>query len=71
MPEQKGAANTLIYILAHQNRQSADASWKAFREDPNWVAVKKASEDRAGGSLTVPDGVISVFMTPTDYSPTK
>ena len=71
MPEQKGAANTLIYILAHQNRESADASWKAFREDPNWVAVKKASEDSAGGSLTVPDGVISVFMTPTDYSPTK
>jgi len=71
MDRDKGADNTLIYIVAHKNKEAADASWKAFREDPDWVAVKKASEEKAGGSLTVPDGVKSVFMTPTDYSPTK
>jgi len=71
MPNEKDANNTLIYILAHKSKEASDTSWKAFREDPAWVAAKKASEEKAGGSLTVPDGVKSVFMTPTDYSPTK
>jgi len=68
---QKGADNTLIYILAHRSKEGADAAFKAFREDPEWVQVRKASEEKAGGSLTVQDGVQSVFMKPTDYSPTK
>jgi hypothetical protein len=67
----QGADDTLIYILAHKSREAAAASFKAFREDPHWVAVRKASEEKAGGSLTVKDGVTSVFMKPTDYSPTK
>jgi len=71
MPNEKDADNTLIYILAHKSKEASGASWKAFREDPVWVAAKKASEEKAGGSLTVPDGVKSVFMAPTDYSPTK
>ena len=54
-----------------KNKEAATASWKSFRDDPVWVAARKASEEKAGGSLTVPDGVKSVFMVPTDYSPTK
>ena len=69
MDKDKGADNTLIYIVAHKSKQAADASWKSFREDPIWVAAKKASEEKAGGSLTVPDGVKTVIMAPTDYSP--
>jgi len=69
--KEKGADNTLIYIVAHQNKETAEASWKAFRDDPVWVAARKASEEKAGGSLTAPDGVKSVFLAPTDYSPTK
>ena len=34
-------------------------------------AVKKASEEKAGGSLTVKDGVKSEFYKPTDYSPIR
>jgi len=71
LPDQKDAENTLIYMLAHASVDAAKASFEAFRADPEWVAVKKASEDKAGGSLTVPDGVKSVFMKPTDYSPTR
>ncbi len=71
MEKDKGADNTLIYIVAHKSKEASDASWKAFREDPVWADARKASEQKAGGSLTVPDGVKSVFMTPTDYSPTK
>ncbi len=66
-----GRGEKLIYLLAHQSKDAAAASFKAFRADPDWVAVKKASEEKAGGSLTVTDGVKSEFMVPTDYSPTK
>ncbi len=67
----KGAGKTLIYFLAHKDRDAAKKSWDAFRADPVWVAAKAATEKAAGGSLTIPDGVKSVFMTPTDFSPTK
>ena len=67
----KGAGKTLIYFLAHANRDAATKSWAAFRADPVWVAAKAASEKAAGGSLTVTDGVKSVFLAPTDFSPVK
>lgn len=66
-----GADDTLVYILAHKSREAAAASFKAFREDPDWIAARKASEAKAGGSLTVKDGVQSIFMKPTGYSPMK
>jgi hypothetical protein len=73
--EQKdGADNTLIYILAHKSRAAADETWKSFRADPDWIAAKKASEEKAGGPLTLQpqaEGVKSTYMTPTDYSPAK
>ncbi|MEO8425707.1 MAG: NIPSNAP family protein [Verrucomicrobiota bacterium] len=71
MDKDKGADNTLIYILAHKSKEAAAASFKAFGQNPAWVAAKKSSEDKAGGSLTVKDGVKSVFMVATDYSPTR
>jgi hypothetical protein len=67
MDKEKGSADTLIYILAHKSKEAADASFSAFRADPAWVEAKKASE--ANGPLTTK--VESVFMAPTDYSPTK
>lgn len=70
-PDQKGVDDTLIYLLAHKSKEAAAASFNAFREDPDWIAAKNASEKQGGGSLTVKDGVKSVFLTPTDYSPTK
>ncbi len=64
-----GAGETLIYIVTHKDKDAAAASWKAFREDADWVKAKSASE--TDGPLTVKDGVQSVYMVPTDYSPTK
>ena len=67
-----GRDNTLIYLLAHKSREAAAESFANFRKDPDWIAVRKASEEKAGGSLTVAtNGVTSIFMTPTDYSPTR
>ena len=69
---QPGADNKLIYLLAHRSEQAAAESFKAFRTDPEWTKAKTASEAAAGGSLTTsPDGVLSLFLKPTDYSPTK
>ena len=69
-PDQKNADNTLVYLLAHASVDAAKASFDAFRADPDWIAAKKASEEIGGGSLTTPDGVKSVFLKATDYSPT-
>ncbi|CAN5921751.1 hypothetical protein BH24BAC1_BH24BAC1_26710 [soil metagenome] len=65
----KGADNTLVYILAHRSEDAAKKSFDAFRQDPTWVKAREASEAQAGGSLTTK--VESVFMVPTDYSPTR
>ena len=67
MDGQPGAGEKLVYILAHKSRAAADASWKAFRSDPDWVKARAESEK---------DGPIvakleSVFLTATDYSPFK
>lgn len=71
MPDQKGADNTLLYFLAHKSAEAAKASFDGFRKDADWTAARTASEKEGGGSLTVPEGVKSVFLKATDYSPTK
>ena len=71
LKDQLGADNTLVYIVAHKSLDAAKASFGAFRQDPAWIAAKTASEDAAGGSLTAQDGVKSLFLKATDYSPMK
>lgn len=59
--------NTLIYIVAHESREAAEASWQAFLDDPEWQEVyAKSHED---GPIV--ENVESVFMTSTPYSPIK
>ncbi len=66
MDADQGHENTLIYLLAFPNREAAQKSWQAFRDDPAWQKVFRESQ---------PDGVplaakvTSVFLEPTDYSP--
>ena len=72
MKDQKSADEKLIYFLAHRNIDAAKTSFDAFRKDPDWTKVRTASEEKAGGPLTVKEGgVKSEFLKPTDYSPTK
>jgi hypothetical protein len=60
-----GADDKLVYILAFPSRADAQAAWKAFREDPEWVKVKADSE--ADGTPLAAK-IESVFLTATDYS---
>lgn len=58
---------TLVYVLAYPSRAAADASWKAFRADPEWQKVRAQSE--SNGPLTTK--IESWFVAPTDYSPLR
>ncbi len=69
-----GAATQLIYVLAHASKEAGQASFAAFRADPLWIEARAASEKAAGGSLTIEplsEGVKSIYMKPTDFSPIK
>jgi hypothetical protein len=65
--EKDGKENKLIYLLAFPSREAAAASWKAFRDDPEWQAVVKETEKNG----KINQKVESVFLDPTDYSPIK
>ena len=61
------AENTLIYVLEHDSREAAKASWAAFVADPEWLEARE---------LSISDGPIlvkveNVFMDATDYSMMK
>jgi hypothetical protein len=68
---EKGDDTTLVYMLAHKSQDAAKKSFDEFRQDPDWVKARKASEEKGGGSLTEKDGVKSEFLKATDYSPLK
>src|SRR5438552_17985399 len=38
------AEEAMYYVLAYPNKAAADASWKAFRDDPDWKKAKADSE---------------------------
>lgn len=61
------AANTLIYVLAHESRDAAAANWQAFVADPEWQSAYQQSV--ADGPIV--DKIDTVFMNPTEYSPIK
>lgn len=63
----KGAENTLVYLLAHKSRDAARKSFADFGNDPEWK--KARSESEANGKLV--EKVESVFLAATDYSPMK
>lgn len=65
-PKDKGD-EVMVYILAYPSREAADKSWKAFREDPDWIKAKENSE-KSGPIVKKAE---SVFLNPTDYSPIK
>ena len=71
MPDQPGATDTLIYLVAYKDEDSRSAAFGSFREDEDWKTARAASEERAGGSLTVKGGVQSQFLVPTDFSPMR
>lgn len=65
--KKNGSDNTLIYFIAGESPAAITGSFRKFGKDPAWQKARKASE--VNGRLT--RKVVGVFMTPTDYSPTR
>ena len=65
------ASRTLLYILAHPSKEAGLKAFESFRADPEWIAAKAESEK--DGALTVPqpDGVKSIYLKATDFSPIR
>ncbi len=65
--DEEKAQDTLIYILEHASRERAEASWRAFIQDPEWREAAAASN--ADGPIL--GGFESEYMVATDYSPMR
>lgn len=63
----KNDDSKLYYMLAHKDKASRDASFKAFGADPEWQKAFKESEK--DGPLTTKGGIESILLNATDYSP--
>ena len=59
--------DTLVYILAHDSREAGQASWDAFRADPEWARV--AEESQRDGRIV--QNVDVLWLEATDYSQIK
>jgi hypothetical protein len=59
------AANMLVYVIAHKDEASKDASWAGFINDPEWTAVAKKSEENGKILAERPR---AIFMRETDFS---
>jgi hypothetical protein len=59
--------DTLVYIISHANRESANNSWRAFSQDPEWQKVNE--ESNANGPILL--SVDRRYMKAADFSPMK
>ena len=66
--DEPDSKDTLIYIIRHNSRKAAAASWKAFGADPEWRRVAKESQKDGAFLRARPE---STYMSATDYSAIK
>ncbi len=57
--------NTFVYILSHESREKAKENWSAFGADPEWKTLRSTAA--SPGQIKIQ----SIFITPTEFSPTK
>lgn len=71
VPGQAGMADKLTYLLAFPSLEARNQDWKAFSADPEWKKVAADSQKDGPILLPQPEGVVSVKLKPTGYSPLK
>ena len=59
--------NTLVYVVAHKDREAAAASWSAFGADPTWHTMRDASQEDG----RIVSNVVNLFLNPTSFSPVQ
>ena len=65
--DEEQAKRQLVYLLAFPSQEAAAKSCKDFQADPEWKAVKEASEKNGG----LVERIESVYLKPTSYSALK
>jgi hypothetical protein len=68
--DQEKMTDKMVYIMAYPSAAARTTMWAAFSQDPEWQKVSAESQVD-GQLLKSPGGVVSVQLTPTDYSPVK
>lgn len=66
-PQGDDASTKLYYLVAHPSRKEAEANWKAFVADPEWIKARDASEK--DGKIV--KKIENVWLDPTAYSMMK
>jgi hypothetical protein len=62
--------NTFVYLVAHPNRQAAEANWNALHADPAFLPYRNAAApliQQVNGDYRVDE----VYMLPASYSAMK
>jgi len=67
---QPGTENRMVYLLAFPDKNARKAAWAGFVADEDWKTVA-ADSQKDGQILAAEGGIVSVEMTPTDYSPLR
>lgn len=65
--EKDNSPSRLVYLLGHKSEQEGLASFKAFRDDPEWQAVAKKSEENG----KIVEKVVLTYLEPLPFSPLK
>lgn len=63
--DEPDSKDTLIYLLRHESREAAKASWQAFVGDPEWKQVAQESEKEGRILRERPE---AIYLKATDYS---
>ncbi len=66
--DEPASKNTLIYLIRHNSRDAAKASWQAFGADEEW---KKVAEESQKDGKFLSERPQSTYMKATDYSALK
>ncbi|MFZ4686783.1 MAG: NIPSNAP family protein [Hyphomonadaceae bacterium] len=68
--DQPAQTDKMMYLMAYPTPAARTTMWQAFGADEEWKKV--SAESQVGGQLLkTPGGVVSVQLTPTDYSPLR
>ena len=65
--EKDGSQPKLVYLLGHDSKDAFNAAFDKFRNDPEWIKVRDASEE----SGKIVEKVDAVFFKSLPYSPIK
>lgn len=62
-----GRNDELWYVVAFEDSGQRERAWSAFQQDPEWQAVRAASEEDG----PIVHHIENRLMTPTDFSPAQ